>query len=848
MDSEKNKIYGLSTEEAKKRLKQYGQNTIVEKKRIGPVMIFLSKLKSPLLILLIIISLVSFALGQRASATIVLMMVILSATLDFLNSYKSQQAVAKLVARVSVKVTVIRDGKRFEIDFKDIVPGDFVFLSAGSIIPADGEVVGSDDFFVNQSALTGESIPVEKIPSAQGTTTDNITENVSAVFMGTSVISGYGTVKVTRTGAATEFGKIAGNLSKDKQKTDIEISIMKFSVFIMRLVLYMVSIVFVIYLVKNVGHLTKNIILEAFTFALAITIGVTPDMLPAIMTICLAKGSQLMAKKEVIVKHLASIENFGSMDILCTDKTGTLTQDNIALVKYIDYTGNNSAKVLEFGYLSSFYHTGVQNPLDNAIKKFNLPDISGFEKVDEIPYDFERKRSSMVVRTTSGQRFLITKGAPEEISRECKFYEAGDSVNDYNREQENINGLFNGLSQEGFRVLGLAYKELADDETKSYERDVEKDLIFLGFLAFLDPPKERAREAIDELEELGIEVKILTGDNELLAQKICRDIDIKINGVMTGREVKEASDLELTKAALATSIFARVTPEQKERIIMVLKKSGKVVGYLGDGINDAPALHAADVGISVNNAVDIAKETADIILMEKSLESLKDGVIEGRKIFRNTLKYLLMGLSSNFGNMFSMMGAASFLPFLPMLPSQILLNNFIYDVAQFSLPTDEVDGDELLKPTHWNLKFIRSYMIVFGWISSIFDFLTFFLLYYVYHLSEHQFQTGWFIETIATQVFVIYIIRTKKVPFLQSRPSPVLLLTTILAVIVAWLIPFTFFGRLMQFEALPGLIMAIIASYVLVYLVLVEIGKRIFYRYYNKKSSDLIKSTVVANT
>jgi Mg2+-importing ATPase len=831
----KNKIEqpGLTDEAALKLLREHGENVVVKQKKAGPFFIFLSKLTSPLFILMIGISLVSFAVGQRTSALIVLAMIFLSATLDFMNTYKSQKVVEKLVAQVATKIIAIRGGEKKEIDIKAVVPGDILFLSAGNIIPADCRMVESDNFFVNQATLTGESIPVEKIVPDEAAEAEISPDNLGFIFMGTSVVSGFATVKVLTTGAGTEFGKVASELNKADPKTDFEINITKFSIFIMKVVFYMVSFVFVVYLIKNAAHLNKTIILEAFTFALAITIGVTPDMLPAIITVCLSRGSQLMAKKKVIVKQLSAIENFGSMDILCTDKTGTLTQDHIALVKYEDYEGQNSGNVLELGHLSSHFHTGAQNPLDTAVNDYREIDVSDYEKIDEIPYDFTRKRSSMIVEK-NGRKLLITKGAPEEIISICESCELGGKKYKMTNERPAINRRFENLSTEGFRVLGLSYKVLLDDERETYGAENETEMIFAGFLAFLDPPKESAAKAISELKNLGVEVKILTGDNDLLAQKICRDIGIAISGVVIGSDLEKMNDLELEKKIMSANIFARVTPVQKERIILLLKKMGKTVSFLGDGINDAPALKAADVGISVNNAADIAKDTADIILLEKSLESLKDGIIEGRKTFHNTLKYVLMGLSSNFGNMFSMMGAVTFLPFLPMLPAQILFNNFVYDASQFSLPTDAVDEDELLKPAHWDLKFIRSYMIVFGWMSSIFDFLTFFLLYYVYHLTEHQFQTGWFIESIATQIFVIYIIRTKKIPFLQSRPSRALFITTFLAVVIAWSVQYTPFGKLMQFERLPFTIMAIIASYVVVYLGLVEIAKRIFYKLHNK--------------
>jgi Mg2+-importing ATPase len=830
------KLTGLSTLEAAERLKKYGTNEVVKKKHVGPVWIFISKLNNPLFILMMVIAFVTFFLGEKVSSVIVLAMVILSAVLDFLNSYKSQKAVDELISRVATKVTVIRSSEKIEIDFKNVVPGDLICLVPGSIVPADCEIIEADDVYLNQASLTGESLPVEKITKAQQEAQKTSVVDECMVYMGTSVVSGLGVVRVLRTGADTEYGKIAKELNKPEPKTDFEVSITQFSYFVVKVIFYMVSFVMIVYLVKNSEHLTKSIILEAITFAIAITIGVTPDMLPAIMTLCLAKGSQQMAKKDVIVKHLSSIENFGSMDILCTDKTGTLTKDHIALVKYLDYKGQEDKQVLEFGHLTSHFHNGMQNPLDDAIDEFKDIDVSLYEKIDEIPYDFMRKRSSMVI-TIGKKRLLITKGAPEEVFKICtKLSEAGNII-PLTNELKLLDKQFSRLSQDGFRVLAIAYKELPDRKNiTDYKSEVETEMIFSGFLAFLDPPKDDVAKTIGQLNELGIEVKILTGDNHLLAQKICKDVGLKVAGVITGDELREMNDVELTRRVLDTTIFARITPDQKERVILSLKKMGKAVGYMGDGINDAPALKVADVGISVNNAVDIAKETASIILMQKSLESLRDGVMEGRKTFQNTTKYVLMGLSSNFGNMFSMMGAVTFLPFLPMLPTQIIFNNFLYDASQLTLPTDAVDEDELLRPAHWDIKFIRNYMIVFGWMSSIFDFLTFWLLYYVYHLQEHQFQAGWLIESFATQVFVIYIIRTKKIPFLQSRPSRALFISTLLAVCFVWLTPFTYLGTLLQLERLPWMIMGIIASYVVVYMILVQIVKVIFYKVYFKKN------------
>ncbi|MEI8361468.1 MAG: magnesium-translocating P-type ATPase [bacterium] len=840
---------GLTQAEVIQNTKKYGTNEVVKKKSVGPFWIFVSKLKNPLFILMLSIATVTFFLGEKVSSIIVLLMVVLSTVLDFLNSYKSQKAVESLISRVSTKVTVIRTSLKIEVDFKSIVPGDVICLVPGSIIPADCEILEADDLYINQSSLTGESLPIEKIAKTEATkkSTSQDTIDQYTVFMGSSVISGFATVIANKTGAETEYGKIAKQLNKPDPKTDFEISITSFSYFIVRIIFYMVSFVMIVYLVKNLDNLTKNVLLEAITFAVAITIGVTPDMLPAIMTLCLARGSQMMAKKDVIVKHLSSIENFGSMDILCTDKTGTLTKDHISLVKHLDYKGSDSIKVLELGHLTSHFHNGMQNPLDDAINEFKNISVADYEKIDEIPYDFTRKRSSMVI-VNKGKRLLITKGAPEEIFKICSNIDDKGLIKNITSVSSTLTKQFNKLSQDGFRVLAISYKELPNKKSQTdYKSDVETEMTFSGFLAFLDPPKDDVTNTILDLNKLGIEVKILTGDNHLLAQKICKDVGINVTGVITGDELKQMNDIELSRLILTTTIFARITPDQKERIILALKKLGKSVGYMGDGINDAPALKVADVGISVNNAVDIAKETASIILMQKSLNSLKDGVEEGRKTFHNTTKYVLMGLSSNFGNMFSMMGAVTFLPFLPMLPTQILLNNFLYDLSQMTLPTDTVDADDLLRPAHWDLKFIRTYMLVFGLMSSIFDFLTFWLLYFVYNLGEAQFQTGWLIESFATQVFVIYIIRTKKIPFIQSRPSKSLVFSTVAAVILVWSIQFTPLAVFLKLQALPAPILGIIVGYVLAYLFLVQVVKSLFYKIYfrNKSAVTIVEPQII---
>lgn len=805
----------LTNAEAAFRLRQYGHNVVFDKKKIHPVFIFLNKFKNPLLIILLVASAVSFALGERINAVILVAMVFLSAVLEFVNTYKSEMAVEKLVAKVITTATVIRDELAQEIPLRRIVPGDIILLSAGDVVPADSAVLESRDFFVNEAALTGESFPQEKGVNAD-------------VFMGTSITSGFAAAEVKTTGKGTEYGQIAQRLGTADTETNFEKDIKKFSFFIMKVSLALVSLVFIINAVVGRGWLTS------FIFALAIAVGLTPELLPVIMTVSLSRGSVVMSKKNVIVKNLSAIENFGSMDIFCTDKTGTLTEDRIVLVKCVDVLGVESEEVLEKAFVSSTFRTGVSNSLDSAVKEFkNHLNISDFKKVDEIPFDFERKRDSIVAEH-DGKRFIITKGAPEQIFEVCSLYkEKGKSKKLDKAGTVKIYEQFNELSREGFRVLGIAVKNVAVEagkEVRVYSKEEEQGMEFVGFVCFLDPAKEGALEAINELEKLGVELKILTGDHALLAQKVCKDVDIKVKGVVTGEMLEHLSDEKLTDIAIRNTVFARVSPTQKERIITLLRAAGNTVGYLGDGINDAPGLKAADVGISVNNAVDVAKETADIILLKKSLMVLKEGIIEGRKTFRNTFKYMLMSLSSNFGNMFSMMAASAFLPFLPMLPGQVLLNNFLYDSAQLSLSTDKVDEEDIKNPPELNMDFLKKYMMVFGIISSIFDFITFFMLYKVFNLMESQFQTGWFVESIFTQIFVIYIIRTRKIPFLQSSPSKLLVFNTLLAIAVAMIIPITPLSRLFGFTRSP--VMVLVAIFVIVgaYLFTAEIAKRAFYR------------------
>lgn len=833
MHSEQNSLpTGLTTREVELALATYGENTIYHKKSLRPIIAFIKKFNSPLLLLLIGAATLSFFLGQQVNATIILVMVFMSAVLDFYNSHKSEKVAEKLIAQVASTATVFRAGKKVEVQFKELVPGDIIELSAGDVIPADAVVLTADDFFVNQSALTGESFPVEKKATKNPPTQVGVSlvlSDETAVFMGTSSVTGYATAMIMQTGSRAEFGKIAERLSENEDETSFERGLKDFSSFIIKLSFVMVLMVFLTNTYMN------RPLLDSFLFAVAIAVGLTPELLPVIMSVSLAHGSLVMAKKEVVVKNLAAVQNFGGMNILCTDKTGTLTEDRIELVKCVDAAGKESKEVLLYAYLSSVFHTARKSPLDAAIQVHGKMDTHEYAKVDEVPFDFERRRDSVVV-THGNMKLMITKGAPESIaSVSTKFQEASGNIIPMTDElKKKVREGYDALSADGFRVLAVAMKEVTSDDRMVYKKEEEEEMIFLGFAAFLDPPKESARAALEELRGLAIELKIITGDSEILTQRICRDLGIEVKGMMTGEMLAKLSDSQLAKKVGDTTVFARVSPEQKERIVMMLRKAGNTVGYMGDGINDAPVLKAADVGISVNNAVDVAKETADIILLNKSLHVLRDGVVEGRKTFQNTLKYMKMGFSSNFGNMFSMMGASMFLPFLPMMPSQILFNNFLYDLSQTTLPSDTTDDEATLEPIKWNMKSFSKYIIVFGVVSSVFDFVTFYILYKVFHMENASFQTGWFIESIATQVLVVYAIRTKRSPFWKSFPSRYVVASTVLVVAFSWILPFTPIADILSFTHLSLKLMAAIAGIVLVYVAGVEVTKAFFYRAYPK--------------
>ncbi len=810
---------GLSENEATKRLKELGTNTIRSDKSTNVLLDVLQHLKSPLMIILLAATSISFALGEKVNASIIFMMVILSVGIDYYLERDARNAADKLKKLVQNKVSVLRGGIVKDIEAKNLIVGDIVLLNVGKIIPADARVLVAKDFFVNQSSLTGESFPAEKTPDALTKDDLDITDLHNIVFMGSSVISGTATVVVVETGGATQFGRIAAQLIQTNEETDFSLGMKNFGLLILRVTVILVLFIFLVNAV-----LGRNL-LESFMFSIAIAVGLTPEMLPMIMSVTMAKGSLKMSKKGVIVKKLSAIPNFGSMEVLCTDKTGTLTEDKIHMIKAVDTEGSPSDVVFSLAFLNSHFQSGLQNPLDEAVINYKTVDVSSYQKIDEIPFDFNRKLLSVIVQQMGDAKLLICKGAPEEIFKACKK-NSFDAVK--------IQKLYDDLSQDGFRVLGIATRPLSI-EKKVYEKDEETDLILRGFVAFLDPPKEDADDIVRSLTAIGVEIKIITGDNHLVTQKICRDIGLPVKGIMFGHELANLPDDALSIRAIKTTIFARFSPEQKTRIIQSLKAFHHAVGYMGDGINDAPSLKAADIGISVSTATDVAKDAADFILTRKSLHVLHDGILEGRRTFNNTLKYILMGLSSNFGNMFSVAAATFLLPYLPMLPIQILINNFLYDTSQIAIPYDNVDTALIQRPRRWDMSMIRRYMFVFGLTSSVFDLLTFGLLYGVFHVDEAQFRTGWFVESLTTQILVIFLIRTQQTPFYKSKPSKSLVWSVVGCLLIGWLLPYLPIASIIGFEPLKRPILMAIIGLVVVYLFIVEIVKGQFYKYERKR-------------
>jgi Mg2+-importing ATPase len=818
-------IKGLSETEAKKRLQEYGYNEPARKKKRTVLTQILSKFLNPLVIVLLIIAAFSIFFGEKISAILVSLMAVMSVFLSFIQEYRAGREAEKLSEMVRATATVYRNGKPREVKIKEIIPGDIVDLFAGDMIPADLRIITCKDLFINQASLTGESFPIEKVSEPIQGKNGSISELRNIAFMGSSVVSGTALGVVIKTGVFTQFGEISRKLATIRIQTSFDKGIHKFTWLMIRAMLFMVLFIFAI------NALRRGNFIESLLFSLGVAVGLTPEMLPMIVAINLSKGAIAMSKKQVIVKHLNSIQNFGAMDVLCTDKTGTLTLDKIVLEKHCDVVRKDDDDVLRYAYINSFYQTGLKNLLDRAILKHEKVLIGQFKKVDEIPFDFSRKIMSVVVEVNGIHR-IISKGAPEGIFKKSTKYELeGEILEMEDLILSDLKEECDDLSADGFRVLAIAYKDI-DNKKETYSKDDEKDLILKGYVAFLDPPKPSARKAIQALEKLGIEFKVLTGDNELVAKKICSEVDLDVKSLATGEQVDKLNDKELQELVKTTDVFARLSPLQKERIIHALHENKHIVGYLGDGINDALALKAADVGISVNNAVDIAKESADIILLKKSLMVLEDGVMEGRKTFGNIVKYIKMGSSSNFGNMFSMTGGSMFLPYLPMLPIQILLNNFLYDVSQIAIPTDEVDKEYLINPRPWNVQYIKKFMIVIGPISSIYDFMTYGVMLFIFHASPELFHTGWFIESLCTQTLVIHVIRTGKIPFLESRPSRFLILTSVLIVATGIIIPFLPLAKPFGFVRPPPLYFVVLFFIVITYLLLVQVVKTWFIKKY----------------
>jgi Mg2+-importing ATPase len=810
---------GLTSSEARDRLAQYGPNDPTPVRRGAAVADLLLLFLNPLVIILLVASAISAALGQRTEATIIFLIVVVSVAINFAQTYHSRRAVEKLRENVTPTATALRDGEWGEIKRYEVVPGDLVRLSAGDLIPADGRLLEARDLFVQQAALTGESLPEEK--DARGEKDSAGPSAPNLVFLGTSVVSGTGVVRVTATGPRTAFGAIAQRLAERPEQTEFERELRQFGQLILRAVFFLVLFILVVRVALHKDAF------ESFLFAVALAVGLTPEFLPMIASVTLARGAVRMARDNVVVKHLPAIQNFGSIDVFCSDKTGTLTAGVMTLHSSVDASGQPSDRTAGLAYLNSKFETGIRSPLDAAILRDARREADDYRKCDEIPFDFERRRLSIIVERDGPkgiERLLITKGAPEGIIELCDSLEAGGQTGWMDpAARERVRKTYQELSGQGFRVLAVAYRK-AEAHDKFSVAD-ERALTLAGFLAFADPPGPDTAASLAALKRDGVQVKILTGDNEFVARHVCEQVGLDARVVVLGEELEKMSEPALQHVAEETTVFARVSPMQKLRIIRALKQRGHVVGYLGDGINDAPSLRAADVGISVATAVDVAREAAEIILLQPGLNILHKGILEGRRASANVMKYLLMGTSSNFGNMFSMAGASIFLPFLPMLPTQILLNNFLYDAAQITIPSDNVDPQYLRGPQRWDMRLIRNFMILIGPISSLYDFLTFYVLLHYFHASEPLFHTGWFVESLATQTLVLFVIRTMGNPF-RSRPSLPLTVTTILMVIVGILLPFSPLAGLLGFTPLPGPYFTFLAASTLTYLLLVEIAKR----------------------
>ena len=840
-------LEGLTEAEAKRRLAKSGLNEIAREKPMQWYVQLLKTVTNPLSLLLIVLAIVSLLTGSSIAALIISIMVIFGGLLRFSQEFQSSKAAEKLREMVSVTATVSRKDATqntlptqgmtngIEIAVKLLVPGDIIFFSAGDMIPADVRLIAAKDLFLSQSTLTGESLPAEKHVDLPDDKEKNPLELVNLCFVGTAVVSGSGTAVVAETGSHTYLASLAKTVSGRRVRTSFDKGVNGVTLLLLRFMLIMAPLVFLI------NGIFKRNWVEAFTFGLSVAVGLAPEMLPVIITANLAKGAIVMSEKKVIVKNIDAIQDFGSMNILCTDKTGTLTQDKIVLQRHLDPYGQESLDVLKYAYLNSFYQTGLKNLLDVAVldrsQELESLDVEkNYRKFDEIPFDFVRRRMSVVVEEQGKQHILICKGAVEEVLKACTQLKINDQILPMDSSvHTKVADLQKKLNSDGLRVIAVAYKVMPPEQAH-YAIGDESNLILLGNIAFLDPPKESAAQAIKALNRNGVEVKILTGDNDIITRKICKDVGLTVQNVLLGSDIAALSDDALAKVAATTTIFAKFSPTQKAKIIQVLRKRGNIVGYMGDGINDAAALREADVGISVDTAADIAKESADIILLEKNLLVLESGVTIGRQTFSNIVKYIRMGTSSNFGNMFSVLGASAILPFLPMQPVQILINNLLYDFSQTGIPFDRVDPEDLVKPPKWNIDNIQRFMVFIGPISSIFDYCTYALMWFVFGARsvENQalFQTGWFVESLMTQTLIVHVIRTAKIPFIQSRASLPMLMITATVMAIGMYLPFSPIASSLGFVPLPAIYFVWLAAILTCYCVLTQFVKTWFIKKY----------------
>jgi Mg2+-importing ATPase len=809
---------GLTNDEVQRRLSSYGYNLLKEKKKTDTITLFLNQFKSPLVLILLAAALLSIFLQDPTSAAIILVIVFVSGILGFWQERGASDAVKKLLSIVQINTTVLRNGKASQIPLEQIVPGDVVLLSAGNMVPGDCSLIEVKDLFADEAALTGETFPAEKSVGVLASDAP-LSARSNTLFMGTHVVSGTGKALVVTTGKKTEFGKISESLAFRQPETGFEHGVKQFGFLLMEITLIMAILIFALN-----AYLGRPI-LSSFLFAVALAVGLTPQLLPAIVTVNLAHGAKEMAEQKVIVKRLVSIENFGSMNLLCSDKTGTLTEGQVQVHSAIDVEGNASEKVRLYACLNANFESGFANPIDEAIRAKSTFDFTSYKKVDEVPYDFVRKRLSILV-SKDNMYIMATKGAVSNVLDACAQVETSKGIVQIADVRDQIQHRFEDLSRQGFRLLGVAYKNISSDHIG---KDQETQMTFLGFLLLFDPPKPGIQTVLQNLQNLGITLKIITGDNRFVADSLSTQVGLASLRILTGPEIHLMSDEALDQRVKDTDVFAEVEPNHKQRIILAFKKAGYVVGFIGDGINDASALHAADVGISVNTAVDVAKEAADIVLLEKDLGVLVEGVQDGRKTFANTLKYVFMAASANFGNMFSMAGASLFLSFLPLLPTQVLLTNLMTDFPEMAIPTDSVDSNMVQKPRRWNIRFIRDFMIIFGILSSIFDYMTFGVLLLVLHAAPDQFRTGWFIESVISATLIVLVIRTQQ-SFFRSKPSKYLLLATLAVVIATLLLPFTTLGTLFGFVPISLTFLLLTAIIVGLYVLGAELAKRFFYK------------------